>query len=136
RRVRQKVRLGRPPASYRPVRSALFRRPPSEPGLTLSRHPALQCQRCRLVTDWSGRAPVWSANLGTSCDANLSSPYPTVAATGSCGEMDDVLIRPPRVGDGEGIARVWLDAATYYAALDPDLFQVPSTDGLIERSEE
>ena len=43
-----------------------------------------------------------------------------------------VQIRPPRPGDGEGMARVWLSAGAYYADLDPALFQVPSADGLAE----
>ena len=30
-----------------------------------------------------------------------------------------VQIRPPRPGDGEGMARVWLSAGAYYADLDP-----------------
>lgn len=30
------------------------------------------------------------------------------------------MIRSPRAGDGDGLARCWLDAAAYYAALDPD----------------
>ena len=46
-----------------------------------------------------------------------------------------VQIRPPRPGDGEGMARVWLSAGAYYASLDPALFQVPSTDGLAESFE-
>ena len=46
-----------------------------------------------------------------------------------------VQTRPPRPGDGEGMARVWLSAGAYYASLDPALFQVPSTDGLAESFE-
>jgi GNAT superfamily N-acetyltransferase len=46
-----------------------------------------------------------------------------------------VQIRPPRPGDGDGMARVWLSAGAYYASLDPALFQVPSTDGLAESFE-
>jgi GNAT superfamily N-acetyltransferase len=46
-----------------------------------------------------------------------------------------VQIRPPRPGDGAGMARVWLSAGAYYASLDPALFQVPSTDGLAESFE-
>jgi hypothetical protein len=30
-----------------------------------------------------------------------------------------VQIRPARVGDGDGMARVWLTAGAYYADLDP-----------------
>jgi GNAT superfamily N-acetyltransferase len=44
-------------------------------------------------------------------------------------------IRPPRPGDGEGMARVWLSAGAYYAGLEPALFHVPSADGLAESSE-
>jgi GNAT superfamily N-acetyltransferase len=41
-----------------------------------------------------------------------------------------VLIREPRAGDGDGLARTWIDAGRYYAQLDADLFQVPVADGL------
>ena len=44
--------------------------------------------------------------------------------------MGDLVIRPGELGDGEGCARVWLDAARDYAALDPDSFQVPAPEGL------
>jgi GNAT superfamily N-acetyltransferase len=44
--------------------------------------------------------------------------------------MVDVLIRPARPGDGEGLARTWIDAGAYHASLDPALFQVPDPDGL------
>jgi hypothetical protein len=46
--------------------------------------------------------------------------------------MSDVLIRPARVGDGEGLALVWLDIATYYSRLDPERFQIPDADGLAD----
>jgi GNAT superfamily N-acetyltransferase len=46
-----------------------------------------------------------------------------------------IQIRPPRPGDGEGMARVWLSAGAYYADLDPAHFQVPSADGLAESFE-
>jgi len=46
------------------------------------------------------------------------------------------MIRFPRAGDGDGLARCWLDAAAYYAALDPDLFGVPDADGLAPWLEE
>ena len=46
-----------------------------------------------------------------------------------------VQIRPPRPGDGEGMARVWLSAGAYYAGLDPAHFQVPSADRLAESFE-
>jgi GNAT superfamily N-acetyltransferase len=41
-----------------------------------------------------------------------------------------ILIREPRAGDGDGLARSWIDAGSYYAQLNPDLFQVPAVDGL------
>jgi len=40
-----------------------------------------------------------------------------------------VQIRPARVGDGDGMARVWLTAGAYYADLDPAHFQLRSTNG-------
>jgi GNAT superfamily N-acetyltransferase len=43
-----------------------------------------------------------------------------------------VQIRPARPGDGQGMARVWLDAGAYYADLDPAHFQLPSSEGLAE----
>jgi GNAT superfamily N-acetyltransferase len=46
--------------------------------------------------------------------------------------MDAIVVRPARPGDGAGLAQSWLDAASYYAALDPDLFQVPTSQGLAE----
>ncbi|MDQ2830541.1 MAG: GNAT family N-acetyltransferase [Chloroflexota bacterium] len=39
-----------------------------------------------------------------------------------------VILRGPRAGDGDGLACCWLDAGTYYAAVNPDLFQVPEAD--------
>src|SRR5205823_358000 len=50
--------------------------------------------------------------------------------------MADVIIRAPRAGDSEGLARCWLDAGAYYSALNPDLFQIPQADGLAPRLEE
>ena len=46
-----------------------------------------------------------------------------------------IQIRPPRPGDGEGMARVWLTAGAYYADLDPSHFQTPSSEGLSESFE-
>jgi len=46
-----------------------------------------------------------------------------------------IQIRPPRPGDGEGMARVWLSAGAYYADLDPAHFQLPSAEGLAESFE-
>jgi GNAT superfamily N-acetyltransferase len=42
-------------------------------------------------------------------------------------------IREPQPGDGAGMARIWVMAGEYYAELDPELFQVPSDEGLTER---
>jgi len=42
----------------------------------------------------------------------------------------DLALRPPRPGDGPGLARCWLDAGASYAALNPTLFQVPAPAGL------
>ncbi len=50
--------------------------------------------------------------------------------------MLDILIRAPRAGDGDGLARCWLDAGAYYAAINPALFQVPQADGLGQWFEE
>jgi len=50
--------------------------------------------------------------------------------------MSDILIRAPRAGDGDGLARCWLDAGAYYAAVNPALFQVPDADGLGQWFEE
>jgi GNAT superfamily N-acetyltransferase len=49
--------------------------------------------------------------------------------------MGEVTVRPRRPGDGEALARAWLDAARYYAELAPDTFQVPETEGLAEHFE-
>jgi GNAT superfamily N-acetyltransferase len=43
-----------------------------------------------------------------------------------------VTIRAARPGDGAGISRAWLSAAAYYADLDPEHFQIPTTKGLAE----
>jgi GNAT superfamily N-acetyltransferase len=45
-------------------------------------------------------------------------------------------LRPARAGDGEDLARIWLDMARYYTDLAPDLFQVPDHDGLAAWFEE
>ena len=50
--------------------------------------------------------------------------------------MADVILRAPRAGDGDGLARSWLDAGADYATLNPDLFQIPQADGLAQRLEE
>ncbi len=48
----------------------------------------------------------------------------------------DRALRPPRPGDGPGLARCWLDAGASYAALNPTLFQVPAADGLAQSLED
>ena len=50
--------------------------------------------------------------------------------------MAAVILRAPRAGDGDGLARSWLDAGADYATLNPDLFQIPQADGLAQRLEE
>ncbi len=50
--------------------------------------------------------------------------------------MSPFHIRPPRAGDGEGLAQAWLDAGAYYASLNPDVFQIPEVDGLAQWLEE
>ncbi|MEU9662937.1 GNAT family N-acetyltransferase [Streptomyces chartreusis] len=44
--------------------------------------------------------------------------------------MDETIVRvrPARAGDERGIAVAWVDSGRYYAALYPDLFQIPSGD--------
>jgi hypothetical protein len=49
--------------------------------------------------------------------------------------MADVILRAPRAGDSEGLARCWLEVGAQYAALNPDLFQIPQVDGLAQRLE-
>jgi GNAT superfamily N-acetyltransferase len=44
----------------------------------------------------------------------------------------ELSIRERRPGEGAELARSWVDAGRYYAALAPDTFQVPATDGLAE----
>jgi GNAT superfamily N-acetyltransferase len=50
--------------------------------------------------------------------------------------MDEIVVRPAQPGDGTALAQSWLDACSYYAALDPDLFQVPANQGLVAWVEE
>ena len=47
-----------------------------------------------------------------------------------------IHIRLPQAGDGEGLARTWLDGADYYFKLNPELFQVPDTNRLAKWCEE
>lgn len=46
--------------------------------------------------------------------------------------MSEFAVRDIRPGDGAGCARVWLDAGRHYAAIVPDVIQVPEADGLDE----
>jgi GNAT superfamily N-acetyltransferase len=47
-----------------------------------------------------------------------------------------VEIRDSRPGDGEALAAMWLEEGRYYAKLDPDAFQAPIEEGLVEWIEE
>jgi GNAT superfamily N-acetyltransferase len=47
-----------------------------------------------------------------------------------------LTIRAPHAGDGDGLARGWLDAGAYCAKLNPDLFRIPEVDGLAHWLEE
>jgi GNAT superfamily N-acetyltransferase len=40
--------------------------------------------------------------------------------------------RPARASDAADLARNWIEGARQYVELDPEAFQVPSTDGLVE----
>lgn len=44
----------------------------------------------------------------------------------------DLEVRAAQPGDGAGLARVWLENASYYALLFPDDFRIPDQDGLAE----
>jgi GNAT superfamily N-acetyltransferase len=44
--------------------------------------------------------------------------------------VESVTIRRAAPGDGEGLARIWLENARYYVDLAPDDFQLPRADGL------
>jgi GNAT superfamily N-acetyltransferase len=44
--------------------------------------------------------------------------------------MDEIVLRPAQPGDGNDLARGWIDTGKYYAALDPQAYQVPEPDGL------
>ena len=48
---------------------------------------------------------------------------------------EDVLIRPPRPGDGQGLAETKLEAAVHLSDLDASLFRPVSPDGRAERLE-
>jgi GNAT superfamily N-acetyltransferase len=49
--------------------------------------------------------------------------------------IEAIIVRAPRPGDGPQLARAWLDAGRYYAALAPETFQEPDTDGLADYME-
>jgi GNAT superfamily N-acetyltransferase len=44
--------------------------------------------------------------------------------------MDEIVLRPAQPGDGDDLARGWIETGRYYAALDPQAYQVPEPDGL------
>jgi GNAT superfamily N-acetyltransferase len=44
--------------------------------------------------------------------------------------MDEIVLRPAQPGDGDDLARCWIETGKYYAALDPEGYQVPEADGL------
>jgi hypothetical protein len=46
-----------------------------------------------------------------------------------------VEVRAARPGDGAGLARVWLENASYYVRLFPDDFRMPNQVGLVESFE-
>jgi ribosomal protein S18 acetylase RimI-like enzyme len=46
-----------------------------------------------------------------------------------------VEVRAARPGDGAGLARVWLENASYYVRLFPDDFPMPNQVGLVESFE-
>lgn len=46
--------------------------------------------------------------------------------------MGGISIRPSESRDAEALARIWVQNCQYYADLDPDSFQVPNPDGLVE----
>lgn len=48
----------------------------------------------------------------------------------------EVRIRSPRAEDADGLARAARDLAEQYAALEPDRFQIPDHDALVERFHE
>ena len=57
---------------------------------------------------------------------HLSQPLPPA------NPAPDVVIREERIGDGEGMAQCWLDSGRYYAALNPELLQIPQEEVLVE----
>ncbi len=47
-------------------------------------------------------------------------------------DMSSISIRPPRKADAASLARIHLENCRYYAEMDPDAFQVPNEEGLVE----
>jgi GNAT superfamily N-acetyltransferase len=45
------------------------------------------------------------------------------------------VLRSARAGDGESLARLWLEMAAYYTALDANAFQIPQSEGLAQSFE-
>jgi GNAT superfamily N-acetyltransferase len=46
--------------------------------------------------------------------------------------MQEVGVRPARTGDGDDLARAWLEGGRYCAYLDPKRFRVPEEEGLAD----
>jgi ribosomal protein S18 acetylase RimI-like enzyme len=46
--------------------------------------------------------------------------------------MSGITLRPPRIADAGALARIWVGVCRYYAEMDPEAFQVPKEDGLVE----
>jgi GNAT superfamily N-acetyltransferase len=46
--------------------------------------------------------------------------------------LKEIVIRAPRVEDAEKLAQIWVENAKYYEELDPQAFQVPNEEGLVE----
>jgi GNAT superfamily N-acetyltransferase len=46
--------------------------------------------------------------------------------------MQEMRVRPARAGDGDDLARAWVDGGRYYADLDPRRFRVPEEEGLVD----
>lgn len=46
--------------------------------------------------------------------------------------MGGVAIRPARESDAAALAEIHSECCRYYAEMDPDAFQVPNEDGLVE----
>jgi GNAT superfamily N-acetyltransferase len=44
--------------------------------------------------------------------------------------MDQLVVRPAQPGDGDDLARGWIETGQYYAALDPQGYRVPEAEGL------